>query len=193
MGYSSSQAQLLTIPPYVAGALSAVILSKFSDKVGIRAPFIMAQMGIVAVGFAILLPLAPSIERHIAACYIGVVLICIGQYPTNPAGSAWISSNLAGENKRAMGIALNICLGNAGGILGSYMFLEDEAPGYITGFSIGLSFALATIASTLVLFWSYWSANKKRAKTDAEEVRAQYTVQQLARLGDRSPLFRYKY
>jgi MFS family permease len=68
-----------------------------------------------------LLALAPNIKHQIPACYIGVVLVCIGQYPTNPAGSAWISSNLAGEQKRAMGIALNIALGNCGGIVGSYI------------------------------------------------------------------------
>lgn len=36
MGYTSSQAQLLTIPPYVAGAASALIMSYFSDKSGWR-------------------------------------------------------------------------------------------------------------------------------------------------------------
>jgi MFS family permease len=121
MGYTSSQAQLMTIPPYVAGAISAVGLSKLSDRYQRRAPFIFGQMAIVTLGFAILLALAPNIKHQIPACYIGVVLVCIGQYPTNPAGSAWISSNLAGEQKRAMGIALNIALGNCGGIVGSYI------------------------------------------------------------------------
>jgi predicted MFS family arabinose efflux permease len=121
MGFTSSQAQLMTIPPYVAGAISAVGLSKLSDRYQRRAPFIFGQMAIVTLGFAILLALAPNIKHQIPACYIGVVLVCIGQYPTNPAGSAWISSNLAGEQKRAMGIALNIALGNCGGIVGSYI------------------------------------------------------------------------
>lgn len=121
MGYTSSQAQLMTIPPYVAGAISAIGLSKLSDKVQWRAPFIFGQMAVVTLGFAMLVPLAPHITKQIPACYIAVMLICIGQYPTNPAGSAWISSNLAGETKRAMGIALNIALGNCGGIVGSYI------------------------------------------------------------------------
>lgn len=192
MGYTSTQAQLLTVPPYVAGAISAVILSKLSDRAAIRAPFIVAQMAVIAVGFAILLPLAPQISRHIAACYIGVVLICIGQYPTNPAGSAWLSSNLAGENKRAMGIALNIALGNSGGLVGSYMFLENEAPGYVTGFSIGLVFSVITVFSTIVLAWSYWRTNKQRAAMDLDEIRETYTAEQKARLGDKSPFFKYK-
>jgi MFS family permease len=193
MGYTSAQAQLLTIPPYVAGAISAVTLSKLADKFNWRMPFILGPMTAVLTGFCILLPLASNIENRVAACYIGVMLICIGQYPTNPAGSAWISSNLAGDSKRAMGIALNICLGNSGGILGSYMFLDSEKEkGYPTGFSIGLVFAAITLISTVVLEWSYSRINKQRDAMDEDEVRAEYTDEQLARMGDKSPFFRYK-
>ncbi|THV82868.1 MFS general substrate transporter [Aureobasidium pullulans] len=193
MGFTSSQAQLMTIPPYVAGAISAVGMSKLSDRYQRRFPFIFGQMLIVLVGFCILLPLAPNIKHQIAACYIAVVLICIGQYPTNPAGSAWISGNLAGEQKRAMGIALNICLGNSGGIVGSYIFLDSEKKiGYPTGFGIGLAFAAATLVSSIVLELSYMRINKKRDQFSEDEIRREYTDEQLMRLGDKSPLFRYK-
>ncbi|KAF4554522.1 MFS-type transporter-like protein 70 [Elsinoe fawcettii] len=193
MGYTSSQAQLLTIPPYVAGAISAVCLSKLSDRFQWRYPFIMGPMTCVLLGFCILLPLAKNISNQIAACYIGVMLICIGQYPTNPAGSAWISGNLAGDSKRAIGIALNICIGNSGGILGSYMFLDSEkSKGYPTGFAIGLVFAALTLISTSVLEWSYWRINKQREAMDEDQIRRDHNEEQLARLGDKSPLFRYK-
>lgn len=192
MGFTTAQAQLLTIPPYVAGAISAVTLSFFSDRFQWRAPFIFGQMATVLIGFCILLPLAPNIDTQIAACYIGVVLICIGQYPTNPAGSAWIQGNLAGDTKRAMGIALNICLGNSGGIVGSYIFLDSEAPGYPTGFGIGLGFAASVLVSTVILEFSYWRINKNREKMSEGEVRAKYSEEELADLGDQSPLFRYK-
>ena len=86
MGYTSSQAQLLTIPPYVAGAISAICLAKLADHFQWRMPFIFGPMTSVLVGFCILLPLADNIANQIPACYIGVMLICIGQYPTNPAG-----------------------------------------------------------------------------------------------------------
>ncbi|USW57961.1 Putative major facilitator superfamily, MFS transporter superfamily [Septoria linicola] len=193
MGYTSSQAQLMTMPPYVAGAISAIVLSKLSDKFQWRAIFIFGQMSVVLVGFCILLPLAPSITSHIGPCYFAVMLVCIGQYPTNPAGSAWISGNLAGDTKRAIGIALNIALGNTGGIVGSYIFLDNEKPGYPTGFGIGLGFAAVTLVCVVCLEWSYWRINKARDLLDEEDVRREYNDEQLARLGDKSPLFRYKY
>ncbi|KAG9547191.1 MFS general substrate transporter, partial [Aureobasidium melanogenum] len=148
MGYTSSQAQLMTVPPYVAGAISAIALSKLS---------------------------------------------CLHwPKPTNPAGSAWISSNLAGESKRAMGIALNIALGNCGGIVGSYIFLDNEKPGYPTGFGIGLAFAAFTLFSTVVLDLSYIRLNKKRDALDEAQVRETYTEEDLQKMGDKSPLFKYK-
>lgn len=182
----------MTIPPYVAGAIAAVTLSILSDHFFWRMPFILLPMTSVLVGFAVLLPLAPNISHQIPACYIAVILICVGQYPTNPAGSAWISSNLAGDSKRAMGIALNICLGNTGGIVGSYMFLDNESPGYPTGFSIGLSFAAVTVFSTVALELSYSRINKKREAMKEDDIRLHYSDDQLARMGDKSPLFRYK-
>lgn len=91
-----------------------------------------------------------------------------------------------------MGIALNICLGNSGGIVGSYMFVDSESPGYPTGFGIGLAFAAATLVSTILLEFSYWRLNKKRNALNEEDIRAQYSDDQLAKMGDKSPLFRYK-
>ena len=193
MGYTSSQAQLLTIPPYVAGAISALTMSYFSDKSGWRMPFVVGPLSIILVGFAILMPLAPNIKHQIPACYIGVVLICVGQYPTNPAGSAWISGQFANDMKRSMGLALNIALGNSGGILGSYMFLDSEKKeGYPTGFGIGLGLSAACIVSTLFLEYSYSRINKKRDAISEDEIRSQYTDDQLHAMGDKSPLFRYK-
>lgn len=192
MGYTSSQAQLLTIPPYVAGALSAYCFAKLSDRFMWRMPFVVGPLCIIVLGFSIILPLAGEIQKFIAPCYVGVVLICVGQYPTNPAGSAWISGNLAGPSKKAMGIALNIALGNCGGLVGSYIFLENEKPGYKTGFSVGLSFAAMAVVSTLLLEFSYWRINKQRTALNEDEVRSQYSEEQLALLGDKSPLFKHQ-
>ena len=192
MGYTSSHAQLLTIPPYVAGAISAYCFAKLSDRFMWRMPFVVGPLMIIVLGFAIIMPLAPTIKNNIAPCYVGVVLICVGQYPTNPAGSAWISGNLAPTTKKAMGIALNIALGNIGGVAGSYIFLDAEKPGYRTGFSIGLAFATVAVFSTLLLEYSYWRINKSREALNEDDVRSQYSDEQLAAMGDKSPLYRHQ-
>jgi hypothetical protein len=51
LGYSSANAQLLTIPIYVFAMLMTIIFAFWSDKVQQRSPFIMAGYSIAAVGF----------------------------------------------------------------------------------------------------------------------------------------------
>ncbi|KAF5008488.1 hypothetical protein FDECE_5247 [Fusarium decemcellulare] len=191
MGYTSSHAQLLTIGPYCAGAVSAYLSAIFADKFTWRMPFIVAPQLIVVCAYGILFGLAGDIKNNIPACFFAVVLACIGLYPINPGGNAWTVNNLAGPTKRAMGIAYMICLGNLGGIVGSYIFIEDESPRYPTGFGTSLAFAAAGVSACLVLEAGYHMRNKTKAKMNEDEVQSRFTEEELEEMGDRSPLFRY--
>ncbi|KAL3441528.1 major facilitator superfamily domain-containing protein [Aspergillus insuetus] len=191
MGYTSSDAQLLTIGPYCAGAVSAYLSAIFADRFTWRMPFIVAPQLLVVCAYGILFDLAGEIKENIPACFFAVVLACIGLYPINPGGNAWTVNNLAGPTKRAMGIAYMICLGNTGGIVGSYIFMEKESPKYPTGFGTSLGFAAAGVAACVVLETVYHVKNKQRDKMTEEEVRARFTDDELDEMGDRSPLFRY--
>ena len=191
MGYTSSDAQLLTIGPYCAGAVSAYLSAIFADRFTWRMPFIVGPQLIVCCAYAILFPLAADIQNNIPACFFAVVLACIGLYPINPGGNAWTVNNLAGQTKRAIGIAYMICLGNLGGIVGSYIFIESESPRYPTGFGSSLGFAAAGVGACLVLETLYHLSNKRRAAMSETEIREKYTDEELDAMGDRSPLFRY--
>lgn len=52
LGYTSSTAQLLTVPIYITAALLAVLVAWASDRVGKRSPFIVGFLLMMAVGFA---------------------------------------------------------------------------------------------------------------------------------------------
>ncbi|KAH6679902.1 major facilitator superfamily domain-containing protein [Plectosphaerella plurivora] len=191
MGYTSSHAQLLTIGPYCAGAVSAYLSAIFADRFTWRMPFIVGPQLLVVTAYAILFPLAANIKDNIPACFFAVVLACIGLYPINPGGNAWTVNNLAGQTKRAMGIAYMICLGNLGGIAGSYIFIEAESPRYPTGFGASLGFAAAGVGACFALEAVYYLKNKKKAAMSEVEIREKYTDEELDEMGDRSPLFMY--
>ncbi|OJD27884.1 hypothetical protein ACJ73_00722 [Blastomyces percursus] len=191
MGYTSANAQLLTMPPYFAGAISAYVSSLYADKYRWRMPPIVTGQLCVIVGFSILFSKAAEIESNISLCYFAVVLACIGFYPILPATNAWTLNNLAGERKRAMGIAFMISMGNCGGIPGSFIYLEREKPKYPTGFGSSFAFASAGVLAALTLEFIFTTKNKLRAKLSEEEIHAKYTDEQLQRMGDRSPLFKY--
>jgi hypothetical protein len=82
------------------------------------------------------------------------------------------------------------CVGNVGGIVGSFMYLEKEKPKYYTGFGLSLAFGGTGLIVAFLLEWSYKIANARKAKI-AEEAKRKYTEEELFDMGDRSPLFKH--
>ncbi|KAL5342017.1 major facilitator superfamily domain-containing protein [Aspergillus crustosus] len=191
MGYTSANAQLLSMPPYIAGAISAYLCGLLSDKLRWRMPVIVSGQALVIIGFGILFALAENIKDNIAVCYFATVLACTGLYPIIPGTNAWTSNNLAGARKQSMGIAFMISVGNIGGLGGSFIYLEREAPRYPTGFGSSFAFAAAGMVASLVLEGRFWVVNRRNGRLDREDVLERYSVRELQEMGDRSPLFRY--
>ncbi|KAL2864089.1 major facilitator superfamily domain-containing protein [Aspergillus lucknowensis] len=191
MGFSSTDAQLLSAPPYVAGAISAIVVATFADRVFWRLPFIVGPQLCLMVAYAVLFSYSAEISSHVALCYTFVHVATISVYPIVPGANTWTLNNLAGQTKRAMGIALMIAVGNCGGIIGSLIFVSDEKPRYQTGWGTSLGFICAGAASATTLEVVYKLINKRRDRKTREEIEATYTAEQLEAMGDRSPLFRY--
>ena len=191
MGFTSSNAQLLTVPPYAAGAISAYAISVLADKFHWRMPFIVGPQTAVIVGFVILFVKAAEIKSNIALCYFAVVLVCAGLYPIFPGVNAWNIANSAPAAKRAVSIAYLVAAGNIGGLIGSYIYIAEERPRYPTGYGTSLGFTAAGLVAVLVLEAALMAANKRNAKLTEVDVQERHSSEHLEKLGDRSPLFRY--
>ncbi|KIX01892.1 uncharacterized protein Z518_07831 [Rhinocladiella mackenziei CBS 650.93] len=190
MGFSSTNAQLTSAPPYVAGAISAIVFARLSDRFYWRMPFVAIPMIIVTIGYAIVISLHGALETRKGVAYFSVVFAVMGIYPIQAAAASWNSNNIAPASRRAIGIALMNCVGNVGGIVGSFMYIEAEKPKYYTGFGLSLAFGGTGLIVALLLEWSYMVANAKKAKI-AEEARVKYTEEELFDMGDKSPLFKH--
>ncbi|KAF3390435.1 hypothetical protein F1880_009322 [Penicillium rolfsii] len=190
MGFSSTNAQLTSAPPYVVAAISAIIFARLSDRFYWRMPFVAIPMVIVLVAYSILFSLNGALEAKRGVAYFAVVLAVAGIYPIQSAAASWNANNIAPSSRRAIGIALMNCVGNVGGIIGSFMYIEKEKPKYPTGF--GLSIALSGVGLFVAFFleWSYKRGNTQKAKV-ADEARVRYTEDELFDMGDKSPLFKY--
>lgn len=191
MGYTNTNAQLMTVPPYIAGAISAVAFARLSDKFYWRMPFIAIPLVMVTVAYSIIVSLHGQLEQNVGAALFAVILACAGFYPIHPATTSWISNNLTPSNRRAIGSAFCICIGNIGGIIGSYMYLEEESPEYYTGFGLSLALGGTGLILVLLLELSFFMGNKKKGKVSEQEVREKYTDHQLLEMGEKSPLFKY--
>ena len=111
LGYSSSQAQLMTVPIYITAAIIAVIVAYTSDRVGKRSPFIITLLCIMVIGFTMCI--SSSNPRVV---YGGVFLATCAIYPAFPGVITWLANNLAGSYKRSVGMAIQIGVGNLGGV-----------------------------------------------------------------------------
>lgn len=173
LGYTAAEAQLLTIPIYTAGAISTLCLSRLSDRLQTRWPFIVFPYTLALCGFIGLMAVPhPDLP---GLTYGLLFTVPSGVYPGVISLIAWISNNLSPSWKRAVGMAVMITLGNLGGIVGSNIYYSNEAPHYWSGYGTSVAFLCAAIAATFVLKFSYGKSNKTRDLMTEEAVRQMYT------------------
>lgn len=191
MGFSNTKAQLMSAPPYAAGAITTILAGYFSDRLNWRMPFIAVPCAFLLVGYSVIVSLKGDLASHIATSYVGIVIAVMGIYAIQPPTQAWNANNLAPAGRRSVGVGFMSTVGNFGSILGSFMYLETEAPRYPTGFGLSLALGAAGLVLPLVLEWSYMRANARKASMTESEVKARYSEEELFDLGDESPLFRH--
>lgn len=112
-------------------------------------------------------------------------------YPILPGVNAWNVANCPNPAKRAISIGFLVCVGNIGGLIGSYIYMEKEAPTYASGYGTSFGFASAGIVAAIILEVVLKRLNQNNALLDEDEVRQMYTDQQLDEMGEKSPLFKY--
>lgn len=190
MGHTSSNAQLLSIPPYIAGAISSAGFNMLGDKMHRRSYFLLTPQILVIISYYIITPLLPYIEDHIGACFFAVILLNIGVYPINPGTSTWTSNNSVRAAKRSVALAYVLALASIGSIFASYIFIDSEAPRYPTGFGVSMAAAIAGVISVVFLDFYHKRVNK-RDQMSIEEISEKYSEEDLAKFGNHSPLFRY--
>lgn len=119
LGYTKEKAQLMTVPIYITAAILAVIVAWTSDRVGKRSPFVIGFLCLMALGF--IMCIASSNPNVV---YAGVFLAACGIYPAFPGVISWLSNNLSGSYKRSAGMALQIGVGNLGGVSFHHILLR---------------------------------------------------------------------
>jgi len=96
--------------------------------------------------------------------------------------------NLGGHHRRAIGSAFQVAFGNVGGIIAVWAFLKKDAPNYVTGYSICISFVCLSLLSCTVYVVLCYLQNKKRDRSVTDRGLSDY---EKSELGDMSPDYRY--
>ncbi|KAG6810175.1 hypothetical protein H0H92_013013 [Tricholoma furcatifolium] len=142
------------------------------------------------IGFAINISTVPHGVK-----YFGTFFVVAGSYSSFPGVVAWLSNNLAGQYKRGIGMALHIGIGNFSGAIACNIYRSRDAPRYILGHGLELMFVGIGFICVPIAILSYIMINNKRDALQKEQMERgetnKYSYEELRRLGDRAPDFRY--
>lgn len=179
MGYSSLQAQYLTIPVYIVGGGSFLALSFSSDHLTLRSPFLLLANFVGIIGYAIILsPVSNPVK------FFGTFLCAIAVYTGPGMNLTWLNVNVAPHYRRAASIGFQQTIGNCAGIVAGQIY--RKAP-YTLGnaFSVG---AIGVSQLVIVLKALYirrqTTLKEKIARGEVEDTRKVKT-------GDREVDFKY--
>lgn len=157
MGFSENASILLSAPPYYYSVIPVIISSVVSDRYNIRGPIIFFNSVCLVVGFCML-----GFVDQVTVRYIGTYL-ATGAYISNWAAiTAYYHNNIAGQWKRVFTAAAVTAMNGAGGIAGSYIVVQSEAPKYPTAVWVSIGSHLMVIGFVAAFTLYFWTANKRQ-------------------------------
>ncbi|KAJ3473540.1 hypothetical protein NLG97_g10254 [Lecanicillium saksenae] len=138
------------------------------------------------VGYAILLSDVPS-GVHYFACF----LVAAGLYIVVGLPLAWLPNNSPRYGKRTTATGMQLTIGNASGIMSSFIYPIRDAPRYIRGHAV----TLAMVATGTLIYGVLWAwyrrENERRATGALGEKHQNLSEDELRELGDESPHYTY--
>ncbi|WEW56628.1 High-affinity nicotinic acid transporter [Emydomyces testavorans] len=192
------QTQLYSIPPWAVAFVFAMCLAYISDRLQHRFLCAVIPIFMAIAGFAVLRNVHGIEKRNIQ--YGALFLITMGAYSAMPVIVCWYAMNLSGHKRRSIGTGWQIGFGNIGGIIATYSFLAKDAPNYVRGHTICLSFLVLAAAMCFVYLAIIVSRNKARDKaaaaSNAVAMDDDHLTPEQKRerdlLGDLNPTYRYQ-
>ncbi|EOA80957.1 uncharacterized protein SETTUDRAFT_24469 [Exserohilum turcica Et28A] len=183
MGYQSTTAQLFTVPPNMAAFLTVIGTAYASDRLKNRGYFIIGGSVLGICGYVMLIVATTNAVR-----YAGTFLVAIGVFQGSPMLMGWASNNLAPHYVRAVGIGIIISIANCSAFIGTFIYLQRDAPRYTLGHSISLGALVITIflAAAQCAYLSWENKNREQSQRDGRLLQSD-----AGRLGHRHPNFRF--
>ncbi|KAJ6514989.1 MFS general substrate transporter [Mycena vitilis] len=185
--FSVVESQLRTVPPYLVGAVWAVITSYISLRIRQRAGPIFVSAAFMVLGYAIAVGTKNSHARY-AACFFSIM----GGSPIAPLEISWGTDNAAPDTVRAVTSAIIPGFGALGSVIAMWTYLPDDAPNYHNGNSLNLGTTSATCVLTIIMALYIRWENAKRNRGERDYRLERKTDKELQELGYRHPQFHYQ-
>ncbi|PSR84205.1 hypothetical protein PHLCEN_2v5493 [Hermanssonia centrifuga] len=187
LGYSGVVATLMATPPYGLGFVVVLVSGWTVDRYGYRFLHYVVGISVTMIALIILMAVENLVVRYVMFFFIMFMFIPISVM------WAWLSSNVAGSNKRAAATGVIFSVGNVGGIISGQIYRAEWAPRYVQGHAINLACYVIALVAGFILWLSYRNDNIARDKAEGRRVERTESMlgDDLGDLGDRHPHFRY--
>ncbi|KAL4883129.1 major facilitator superfamily domain-containing protein [Aspergillus karnatakaensis] len=163
LGFSSLQANYLTIPVYGTGALVLIIITFLSDRLNKRAQFLIVTPVPVVVGYLI-----SVVTPNPGAGYFAMFLCCSGIYSYNALILTWVTTNLAPDYKRSVGVALFTSLSGISSLIAPQLYPSSDGPRYQIGNGVSLAFEVLAGLNVIFVFFLLKRRNSEKERLRGE-------------------------
>ncbi|KAI0297650.1 major facilitator superfamily domain-containing protein [Russula brevipes] len=168
----------MTVPPYVLASIGIASGAWLAARIGRRAPLI--------IGSAVVAILA-------GAQYLGVHFAALGVYTGNALLLSWPSENISGQTKRAVGVAMQITIGDLGAITGVLLYRPAfSAHRFRMPHIIAIGYLAFSTVIAGALWYSMAKENRRRAQIIAAGKDEEVDLETKLVLGDREIHWRYR-
>lgn len=155
MGFSIATSLCLVAPPNFAAGIFMLCFAWIGDKYHIRGVIIAGNAILALVGLPLL-----GYAKDNGVRYFGVFLTTMAINTNIPAILTYQANNIRGQWKRAFASATLIGAGGFGGIIGSTVFREADAPSYGPGIMTCMIANGLVLVIVALLTLKFWMANK---------------------------------
>jgi MFS family permease len=187
LGYTSTTANLLSVPPYAVAAVATVFIGWLADRTNQRGLCNIGMSLFAITGFSMLLGSAnPGVQ------YAGVFLGALGIYPCVPNTITWTSNNVEGMYKRGITIGFVIGWGNLNGVVSSNIYRGHDKPRFFLGHGVVLAYLtlFLFVGSILTRILLVRENTKRRHGLRNVWVEGK-GEEEIVTMGDRRPDFQY--
>ncbi|KAF2499691.1 MFS nicotinic acid transporter-like protein Tna1 [Lophium mytilinum] len=187
LGYTSTKANLLSVPPYAAAAILTIFIGWLADRTHQRG---LCNIGVSFLGIAGFSMLLGSDKAGVK--YAGTFLGALGIYPCVANTITWTANNFEGVYKKGVAIGFVIGWGNLNGVVSSNIYQGKDKPGFKPGHGVVLAYMIVFLLGGSIVTRFLLAAENKRRISGKRDVWAEgKTAAEVEMLGDKRPGFIY--
>lgn len=189
-GRTTVRLQLLTVPPYLVGAVFVLLLPYLSMKFHHRGGFLIFSGCLMVMGYSMYVGtnVTDSNTRYAAS-----FLVAMGAFPMGAFMPGWASANQNTDSGRAGAIGLVVMLGNVGGLISCWSYLSIHTPNFLPGNALNVAASAAIIVMVAGLTVYLRNENKRRDNGERDQRLEGLPASEAELLGHNHPAFRYRY